>query len=150
MSQSVIRFTHYFNAFEAALADGDWAAVAACFAEDAVYAVTGAPFACTLKGPEAIVAGFRRSTANFDALLDERLLEIEQITRMGQDELWVSLISGYGRAGAPPLRLPVAMRVRFKDSKIVELTDHYQPEYIAGGLHWMMNHASDLNPAYSD
>ncbi|MEM1436272.1 MAG: nuclear transport factor 2 family protein [Pseudomonadota bacterium] len=149
MSASVLWFSRYFNAFEDALTDGDWAPVAGCFAADAVYRVVGAPFACTLHGRDAIVAGFQRSTGNFDARLDERLLEIEQITRMHRSELWVNLISGYGRDGAPPLRLPVAMRVRFSGREIAELTDHYQPEYIAGGLHWMVSHAADLNPAYT-
>jgi len=66
------RWREWIAAFDAATADDDWARLGPFLTEDVIYAVTGAPFACELRGREAVIAGFEKSIRGFDRKFDER------------------------------------------------------------------------------
>ncbi|MEM1230609.1 MAG: nuclear transport factor 2 family protein [Pseudomonadota bacterium] len=144
---AIIAFTNYFQAFEAAVATGRWEDVADHLAEDVHYAVLNVPFACELKGRNQVVAGMQRSLANFDHHMDARLLDIVSLSRLDETRLRAELVSGYERGDAA-LRIPVSMDIRAVDGRITELTDIYDPTWVAGALSWLATHASDLDPSY--
>ncbi|MEM6708973.1 MAG: nuclear transport factor 2 family protein [Pseudomonadota bacterium] len=141
-------FVRYFDAFEAAVSSDQWEEVGDCFAEDCRYRVLGVPFACDLHGRAAVMDGFRRSLDGFDRRVDGRLLDLTALTRLGADQLSVQLVSGYDRAGAPSLRLPVTMYAEFEQDRLVLLEDRYEPRWLGGALAWLETYGADLDPRY--
>lgn len=144
---TMISFMRYFEAFEDAVANGNWDTVKACLAENVHYTVVNVPFACDLKGREKVVTGMQKSIGNFDAQLDERMLEIVSISRINPDEIRVELISGY-QQGAEILRLPVSMNIKSESGLISEINDVYDPVWIEGATIWLERNASGLDPSY--
>ena len=66
------RWREWIGVFDRACEDDDWSRLRPYLTEDVIYAVTGAPFACELRGREDVIAGFARSVRNFDRRFDER------------------------------------------------------------------------------
>jgi hypothetical protein len=68
----VEHWRNWISAFDKAVDSDDWDSLRPLLADDASYTVSGAPFACHLAGADAVLAGFRRSIANFDRQFDQR------------------------------------------------------------------------------
>lgn len=66
------RWREWIAAFDEACEDDDWARLAPFLAEDVIYAVTGAPFSCEIRGRDEVIAGFAKSIRSFDRQFDER------------------------------------------------------------------------------
>ncbi len=144
----VLLFADYFRAFEACLATNDWEPLRPWLCDDVTYEVEGVPFACTLRGADAVLRGFRTSTDAFDRKLDARSLDIVVAHRLDARRVRVELISGYERAGAPPLRVPVTIELELRDGRIARLHDSYDPDFTAGALRWIQDHGEGLDPRY--
>jgi len=142
------QFLHYFDVFEKALESEDWTNVAECFAEVARYTVEGVPFACHIEGRQPIIEAFKRSTKNFDATMDTRILDIQSMFRLSPDCVRVELISGYGRASVGGITAPVAIEVTTSEHGIVALRDIYDPALTSPALTWLATHLSDADPSY--
>ena len=72
MNNIIDRWREWIGVFDRACEDDDWSRLAPFLTDDVVYAVIGAPFACELRGRDAVIAGFARSIRNFDRKFDER------------------------------------------------------------------------------
>ena len=81
------RFMTYAGDFEKTLGDDDWSRVKPYFADDAVYEVKAAPFACKLTGPDAICAGMKKSLDGFDRKFDRRDIEVVGQREIDGDEI---------------------------------------------------------------
>lgn len=147
-AKTIGQFMDYFECFEAALQTGNWRLVGECFAEDARYSVEGVPFACCVKGREAISQAFQKSTSAFDATMDYRLLDIQSITRIAQNRIRVDLISGYGREETGAMTTSVAMEVEVSDRGIERLRDIYDPQLTLPALAWLAANFDDADPSY--
>ena len=149
MSASAIgKFMDYFRHFEDALLTDEWSAVSECLAEDARYRVEGVPFACDIRGRDAIVKALKKSTSAFDATMDYRMLEIQSIFRLAPNRIRVDLLSGYGREATGSVTAPVTIEVLTGENGIIELRDIYDPELTAPALTWMAMNLSDADPSY--
>ena len=144
----VSSFMQYFDSFENAVAGGDWSGVASQLTEDIRYQVHGVPFSCELVGRDAVIAGFQKSTAAFDASMDLRMLEILSLVRLGPDALRVELISGYGREAIGSVTAPVSIEASVRNGQISLLRDFYDPVLTAPALTWLGTHAAAADPSY--
>ena len=147
-ANTMAKFLHYFQCFEAALETGNWDAVGDTLTEDARYSVQGVPFACEIKGKTAILQAFKKSTASFDATMNFRLLEILSMARLGPNRVRADLISGYGREEIGSATVPVSIEIEAREDGIVELTDIYDPELTAPALTWIAMNLGDADPSY--
>lgn len=143
------RFLEYFDAFENSLEADDWSIVRRTLADDCVYEVEGTPFAVRLEGADAIVAGFAKSTSNFDRHLDDRGLDIVSTESLGTNTLRVTCISRYGKSGAAPLQAPVTIVAEVSDAGITSLHDYYDDRFAGPALEWLLMHAEGLDPSYA-
>jgi len=62
----IANWKDWIAAFDMACGTDDWAPLAAYLTEDVVYLVAGAPFACELRGRDAVIAGLQKSVRGFD------------------------------------------------------------------------------------
>ncbi|MEM8767120.1 MAG: hypothetical protein AAGE43_06735 [Pseudomonadota bacterium] len=139
---------NYFEAFERAVAEGCWQAVEELLADNLSYTVEGVPFACEIAGKAAVMAAFRKSTDAFDATMDFRMLEIQSITRLGDDHLRVELLSGYGREAIGAMTAPVTIEVRTDGDRVASLRDIYDPKLTMPALGWLTTQFGDADPSY--
>jgi hypothetical protein len=72
MLMMIERWNEWIAAFDAAAADDQWDRLAPFLTDDVIYAVTGAPFSCEIRGRDAVIAGFAKSIRGFDHKFDER------------------------------------------------------------------------------
>lgn len=144
------RYRRYFADFDRCLGDDDWSRLAAHFSADAVYEVIGLPYACVVRGRDAIVAALRRSVHGFDRRLDGRHLAIAGTPQPDGDRLVVGLRGRYEKAGAPPLEFGLREEVCVADDgRIARLADIYEDAAAAGALTWLAAHGAGLDPRYA-
>lgn len=144
---TLISFSNYFQAFEEAVATDQWQAVEQCLADDVRYTVVNVPFACDIRGRENVVAGMQRSIRNFDAQMDERMLDVVSVCRLDHNQIRVELISGYTR-GEETIRIPVSMHIKSDQGRLTDVQDVYDPNWTLGAVGWLAKYASDLDPSY--
>jgi hypothetical protein len=140
-------FADYAQDFERTYADDDWSRLEQYFTPDATYEV-GAPFACSLRGPDAIFAGIRKSLDGFDRRFATREVAIEGAPSVEGDTVTLSWAVTYGRPGSPPLVLRGRSRATYADGRIARLADSYDAAAIASTTAWIRSHGADLDPSY--
>lgn len=143
-----------YDAFEACAADDQWDRLRPFLTNDAQYRVAGVPFACTVKGADAIIAGFARSFAGFDRKFDRRTHMVVG-TRLHEPNLLEMDIWGiYEKAGLPKLAFPALGQVHFDGERIGLMVDIYDATRLeaAAALQWMGMHGlavGGLDPRYA-
>jgi hypothetical protein len=142
------RFMAYAGDFEKTLADDDWTRVKPYFADDAVYEVK-ASFGCRLTGPNAICAGIKKSLNGFDRKFDRRDIEVLGQPEVDGDEMRVSWRVVYHKSGLAPYTLEGRSLARYRDGKIVYLSDSYGPEVDAIAAAWQRDNGLELDPSYT-
>ena len=136
----------WIRAFEDATASGDWDAAATHLTEDCAYVVAGGPYATEVRGRDAVIEGFRRSLAGFDAKFDRREWRAGKV-RLHEPNAVTAVVTGtYEKAGAPPLRFGVDGQWFFRGEQVFLMTDLYDLGLAdtADTLKWMVDHGADL------
>lgn len=118
------RFARYALKFERAFKTDQWDAVKACFHPDATYTVLGTEteWDTEVKGPDAIVAFFKRMLDEGDRQFDSRRPKPAGFPRVRDGELTLPWAATY-RMGSESIVLHGESRCRFKGSKILALAD---------------------------
>jgi hypothetical protein len=115
----------WIAAFDASVADDKWDRLTPFLTEDVVYAVTGAPFACDLRGRDAVIAGFAKSIRNFDHKFDERRWYGVGL-RVWEPNAVTGRATGWYRIGdRPPLTFSAQSLWLFRGNQISLMTDVY-------------------------
>lgn len=144
----------WYAAFEQSALDDQWERLSALLTPDAQYRVVGAPFACTLKGQAAIVAGFRKSFAGFDRKFDRRTHVVAgtKINEPGhvQAQIW----GVYEKVGLPPMAFPAVGHWHIEEGRIGLMVDVYDLSLVEAqeALAWLGAHAEKLgglDPSYA-
>jgi hypothetical protein len=143
------QFLAYAGDFERTLADDDWTRLRRYFAEDAVYEVRGASFACHLVGPTAIFAGMKKSLDGFDRRFTKRDIEVTSGPEISGDEMRMSWKVVYAKEGWPPFVLRGSSQVRYAGDLIVYLADSYDPSIEAEFDAWQRQAGVRLDPSYA-
>jgi hypothetical protein len=66
------RWREWITAFDQCTADNHWQRLEPYLAVDVVYGVQGVPYACEVRGRQAVIAAFSKSINGFDRKFDER------------------------------------------------------------------------------
>jgi SnoaL-like domain len=122
------RFMAYASAFEQAFGDDDWTRLRPYFATDALYLVDARDFGCRLVGPDAIVAGFKKSVDGFDRRFERRDTAVTSAPEVDGDEMRVGWTVTYTKTGVAPLALRGRSMVRYRDGVIAQLTDSFDAD----------------------
>jgi hypothetical protein len=144
------RWKAWIAAFDAACKTDEWAPLEPFLTSDCVYIVAGAPFACELRGREAVIAGFQKSVRNFDRKFDVRHWEGVGIRAWSEHVVTARSKGGYERAGCPSLSFSAKSAWFFRGDQICLMTDTYDLAEIdvLDSLEWLARYGADLNPSY--
>ncbi|MEL7042259.1 MAG: nuclear transport factor 2 family protein [Pseudomonadota bacterium] len=140
----------WIRAFDQAFETGDWHTARSFLAEDVVYIVAGAPFACELRGRDAVISGFQKSLSNFDKKFDERRWEAVDV-RVWDDHAITAFAKGdYGLNGKPPITFSAKSHWFFRGDEISVMTDVYDLSQVnvQETLQWLAKHGGDMDASY--
>ena len=140
----------WIRAFDQAFETGDWHTARSFLAEDVVYIVAGAPFACELRGRDAVISGFQKSLSNFDKKFDERRWEAVDV-RVWDDHAITAFAKGdYGLNGKPPITFSAKSHWFFRGDEISVMTDVYDLSQVnvQETLQWLATHGGDMDASY--
>jgi SnoaL-like domain len=115
----------WIAAFDACVDDNDWDRLIPFLTEDVVYTVHGAPFACEVRGRDAVIAAFAKSIAGFDRKFSER-----RWLGVGIRDWATGAVSGratgwYRLDEHPPISFSAHSQWIFRDGQISVMTDIY-------------------------
>lgn len=153
-ASTAARWAAWYAAFEACAHDDQWARLSDFLAEDAQYRVIGVPFAATVRGRAAIVAGFQRSFAQFDRKFDRRQHIVTETRFLEPGHVEVRIWGVYSKAGLPDLAFPSIGHLIFDGPRIalmIDLYDQALPQSEAA-LQWIATHGAalgGLDPSYA-
>ena len=118
------RFARYALKFERAFKTDQWDEVKACFHPDATYTILGTntEWDAETRGPDAIVALFKRMLDEGDRQYDSRRPGIVGFPRVKGGELLVPWKATY-KLGDKTIVLHGESRCRFSGGKIIALSD---------------------------
>ena len=143
------RFLAYAADFETTLADDDWSRLTQYFADDAVYRVEGAAFACELTGPDAIFAGMKKSLDGFDRLFATREIETPGGLDVDGDTLSVGWTIHYHHPRFSDFVLEGRSRVEMQGDRIALLVDAYDDEKVdAETTRWTAESGIEIDASY--
>lgn len=141
-------FLAYAKDFELTYRDDDWSRLAHYFAEDAVYQVADAPFACRVVGRDAIFRAIKKSLDGFDRRVGQRKIEVLAPPTENADQVAVHWAVTYRLGENPPLRVSARTLAKYAEGKILYLEDRY--DAANGGTSLLDLQALDptLDPSY--
>lgn len=142
------RFMTYAADFEKTLADDDWSRLRQYFADDALYEVKAEGFGCSLRGPDAIFKGIKKSLDGMDRKFDGRDVEVTDGPHAEADGLRMGWTLTYRKAGKTPYVLRGRTEVRYRDGKIASMADSYDPSVGPETAAWMQQNGMTLDPSY--
>jgi hypothetical protein len=146
---NLTQFQLYAADFEKTLADDDWSRLRRYFADDAQYEVKSQSFGCSLRGPDAIFKGIKKSLDGFDRKFDGRDVEITSPPALTADGFGVDWELTYRKEGKTPYVLRGHTDVRYRDGKIAYLADSYDDARVgAETAAWMKQNGMQIDPSY--
>jgi len=127
-----LRFARYALRFERAFRDDNWDRVKECFHAEATYTIAGAgaSYNGETRGPDAIVALFKRMLDDVDRKFDKRIPRPAGLPRVKGGELILPWKARYVKAG-DSMWLTGESRCRFSGGKIIELRDTMVTDEVA-------------------
>ncbi len=139
-------------AFDASAEDGDWQRLVPFLTEDVVYVVAGVPFGCELRGRDAVLAGFARSIANFDARFDERRWQGVGVREFAPGAITGRAQGWYRLGELPPLTFSAQSQWFFRGDRICLMTDIYDVSEVdaQAAFGWLAAHGAGMDPRYTD
>lgn len=145
-------FSAWFDAFEQCVTDGDWTRLVPLLDEDCQYLVIGVPFACHVRGKDAVIEGFSRSIASFDRRFDERLHVAARTRICAADYVRYESFTRYRKAALPPLIVSVDEQLVLRNGRVSMIVDYYDPtlRQTIEATGWLAQYAGALalDPSY--
>lgn len=142
-------FMQYAAAFEETFKDDDWSRLRQYFMPDAVYTIDAETFPATLRGPDAIFKGMKKSLDGFDRRFDSRTIAIVDPPVFEGDTMRVGWEVTYGKGANRPFVLPGRTTAQFHDGKIAKLTDHYAASVGPAAAQWIRESGVVVDPSYT-
>ncbi len=143
------KFAEYAADFERSVADDDWGRIKPYFAADAVYEIVAEIYAAKIVGPDAIVAGFKKSLDGFDRVFDTRSVELTGELEVDGDQLSAPWKASYTKEGCDPYVLRGRSTVRYDGDLIASLTDSFDDEAVRELQEWQKNNDLKVDPSYA-
>jgi ketosteroid isomerase-like protein len=141
----------WITAFDAAAASDDWSALGRFLTEDAVYTVAGVPYACEIRGRDAVIAAFQKSLRGFDRKFDRRFYEAVGIKVWGETAITARAKVRYTLAGAPDVSFSARGAWFFRGGLISVMTDIYDSSEVdlVETLAWLQHYGAGFDPTYT-
>lgn len=142
---------NWIAAFDLAFETDDWTEAQTYLTEDVVYVVAGVPFACDLRGRNAVIGGFRKSLENFDRKFDSRRWEAVDL-KVWANHAITGLAKGrYELRGKPPITFAARSAWFFRGTQISLMTDIYDITEVNSmrTLEWLAQHGGDMDASYA-
>ena len=141
---------NWISAFDRAFETDDWTNAREYLTEDVVYIVAGVPFACELRGRDAVINGFQKSLATFDRKFDTRHWEPVDL-KVWSDTAVTCLAKGrYTLGDKPPITFSAKSCWFFRDGRISAMTDIYDVSEVNAleTLQWLAAHGDGIDASY--
>ncbi len=147
----ITQWQAWIAAFDQTVADDDWGRLASFLTEDVVYAVTGAPFACELRGRDAVIAGFAKSIANFDRKFDRRAWHAVGVREWHPNGITGRAMGRYRLRDLPELAFSAQSLWLFRGEQICLMTDVYDMAEadVQAALGWIGEHGAGMDASYA-
>jgi hypothetical protein len=144
------RWRAWIAAFDAAAEDDGWSRLEPFLADDVVYAVSGVPFACELRGRGAVIAGFAKSVRNFDRCFGERRWYGVGLRIREPGAITGRAMGVYRLGSLPELTFSAQSLWAFRGDRLSLMTDAYDSEEVdvLSALEWLGRHGEGLDPSY--
>ena len=144
------RWREWIAAFDGAVATGEWDTLTGFLAPNVSYTVSGVPFACSLSGRDAVLAGFAQSIANFDRHFDKREWYGVGVREFTPDTITARAMGVYHLGDKPPLHFSAKSLWRFQGDRLVQMNDMYDlaEADVQAALAWIGEHTPDLDARY--
>jgi SnoaL-like domain len=145
------RWNTWISAFNQSCTDDDWARLEPYLADDVIYVVAGAPFACEIRGRDEVIAGFAKSIRNFDRHFDERRWYGVGI-RVQEPNCVTGRSMGWYRLGNhAPITFSAISQWVFRGDHISVMTDVYdtQEADVVATMTRLAELGLDLDPSYA-
>jgi hypothetical protein len=141
------RFAAYAADFEKTFRDDDWTRLEPYFAEEAVYTIEGVPFACEVRGREAIFRAIKKSLDGFDRRMDKREIGPGGAPEVEGRRISVSGSVRYEKEDLEPVSIRLMETAELDEAgRIVRLHDVY-PDGQDAALAWIDRH-KEFDPSY--
>lgn len=144
------RWREWIAAFNQATQSDRWDTLREFLDPEVTYTVSGAPFACSLSGVDAVLAGFAKSIANFDRKFDERGWFGIGVREFAPDTITGRAMGVYRLGDNPLLYFTARSLWRFKEHRIIQMNDMYDlaEADVQAALQWLSQVAPDLDASY--
>lgn len=144
----------WYAAFEQSALDDQWDRLASFLTEDAQYRVSGVPFACAIKGRDAIIAGFAKSFRGFDRKFDRRTHMVVGSRVHEPHHIEAAIWGIYEKAGLPTLAFSATGHWHFDGDRIGLMVDVYDPTRLdsQAAFAWLASYGETLgglDPSYA-
>jgi hypothetical protein len=140
----------WLNAFNQACADDNWEALTPFLREDVIYAVSGAPFSCEIRGRDAVINGFAKSIRNFDRRFDARHWYAVGVRVWEPSAITARAMGRYELAGAPEITFSARSQWFFRDGSLSLMTDVYDTAEadVVATLEMLSTFGEGFDPSY--
>ncbi len=140
----------WIEAFDQCVIDDQWERLHPFLDPDVRYIVSGTPFACTLKGRDAVLSGLAKSIRNFDRYFDQRGWTPVWTRVYPPNAIHVLVHGEYRKKGLPPLRIPVLGQWYYHEGKIDCMVDIYDDALadMEQAYQWLAEHPGVIDPSY--
>lgn len=143
-------FMTYASAFEKTYGDDDWTRLTEFFTEDAIYRIESDRYGCELQGPQAILAGMKKSLDGLDRRFSGREIDITEGPAVSGNELRATWKVTYTRDGWSPFVLPGRTHaVLDEQGRIERLVDTFEDRMSAELDAWMRENDAAVDPSYT-
>ena len=141
----------WIGAFDRACETDRWDELHDYLADDVTYIVAGVPFACELRGRDAVIAGFQRSVRNFDRKFDARRWDGVGVRALAPNAVTARAFGTYELAGKPTLTFAAHGAWFFRGETICLMTDIYDAAEadIVAAFGWLEAHGAGMDPGYA-
>jgi hypothetical protein len=150
-ASTLARWRTWIAAFDQACADDDWTRLAPFLTDDVIYAVTGAPFSCEIRGRDEVIAGFARSIRNFDRHFDERRWYGVGVRAWEPNAVTGRAMGCYVIGDAAPITFSARSLWLFREDLISVMVDVYDTSEadVVSTLEQLATLGLDVDPSYS-
>ncbi len=144
------RWKEWIAAFDAACDDDQWERLTPYLTDDVIYIVSGVPYACELRGKEAVINGFAKSIRHFDQRFDHRIWESAGTKVWEPNGISTRVCGTYLLNDKPPLRFSAFGQWFFRGDRISAMIDTYdlQEAETLEAFNWLAAHGEGLDPSY--
>ncbi len=140
------RWKVWIDAFEARVLDDDWRRLEPLLTEDAIYLVAGAPFACELRGRDAVLAGFAKSMRGFDRKFERRTWRAVAPRLAAPNGISARAHGEYFIKGERVIQFSAQGQWFYRGDRISLMIDTYdlnEPD-VTAALAWLGRHGQDM------